>query len=180
MNVEQSLGAAVMGGQDERTFTDKLLARAEANKLRKIIRKPKLSREDLLEILDIVAGVETKLVNYSDWERYVMCKYFVWIREVAKLVEMLIDYKERVDKKKGNAATVSKTGKVMLENALANMQHNIKFLVDLFLMLQRTTLSKNAMAFSKFLETKYEINYSGLNQHGGHIAPQVPQAQRMR
>ena len=46
---------------------------------------------ELLELLYMCIGTEAKLVNLSDWDRYVVLKFFVWIREFIKVVESIVN-----------------------------------------------------------------------------------------
>ena len=44
------------------------------------------------------------------------------------------------------------------------MEHNVKFLVDLYFNLARTTLSKGATGFLEILKNKYEISYPNASE----------------
>lgn len=147
----------------EKTFLDKILAREDIRKLETLIRKPKWTREDLLVVLYLINSGESKLLNLTTWDRYILVKFFVWIREFVKNIELLFDYEEFLDakKKKDPEFKLSNTSERLLATAKQMMEHNAKFLIDLYLAIGRTSLSINAVAFTETLRNKFEIAYSG-------------------
>ena len=99
-NFEEELQKGFFSHNNEKSFIDKLLAKEESNRIRELIRKEKLGRSDLLELLYLLSGTEAKLLNYGPWDRYVILKFFVWIREFTKIAEMLYDYKDDLERKR--------------------------------------------------------------------------------
>jgi hypothetical protein len=154
--IEEAIQKSIFSGKTEKTFIDKLLAKEEVQKVRNIIKKDKLSRSDLLELLDLMSGTEKKLLNYSSWDRYVIQKYFVWIRDFVALAEMFYDYEEFLKEKKIN---LSPEGKKVYSNIMRQIQHSIKFLVDLYFNIERSTLSLGGSGFFEILKNKFEIDY---------------------
>lgn len=169
MDFEQRLQQSMFSQTAEKTFIDKLLSRKDVEDIRTIVRKPSLSREDMLEVLYLIAGVESKLHNYGEWDRYLILKFFVWIREFCKVTEILFDYKEKLEKKeKDGSVVLSDRTKMTLDNVMKLMEHNIKFLLDLYLNISRSSLSIGATGFLEILKNKYEISYpsaGGLHPH---------------
>lgn len=157
---EQALANSIFYNTGEKTFIEKILSRQDVQEVRELIKKPRLKREDLLELLYMLSSIESKLWNYSEWDRYIMAKYFVWIREFVAVCEQLFDYKEDLSKKEkqGKIKLSERTIKIF-ENNMRLMEHNIKFLVDLYFNLGRTTLSLGATGFLEILKNKYEIHY---------------------
>jgi hypothetical protein len=157
---EENLNKALFTQQAEKTFIDKLLAKDDVNRISQIIKKPKLTREELLELLYLLSGTEAKLVNYSDWDRYVVLKFFVWIREFIKIAELLYDYQDNLKKKeKTGVLRLTARTKTLLDNNERLIEHNAKFLIDLYFNIARTTLSLGGAAFFDALKNKYEIAY---------------------
>lgn len=171
MGIEGDLQKNLFSKQRDQTSTDKVLGRKDVDEIRDLIRKPQLTREELLELLYLLAATESKLVNYDAWNRYIILKYFVWVREFVKCAEMMYDHKDWLEKQQ-------KEGKIVLtplaqksfNNNQALMEHNIKYLVDLYLNIARTSLSLNAKGFDGILNDKHEIIYGGLNP-----TPQQPE-----
>jgi len=83
--LEDNITKGIFSGQAEKTFIDKLFAKEDVEKIRELIKKPKLTRSELLELLYLISANEAKLVNYSGWDRYIALKFFVWIREFIKV-----------------------------------------------------------------------------------------------
>jgi hypothetical protein len=186
---EQQLQNNLFNGQGEKTFIDKVLAKDDVLAIREIVKKPKLTREDLLEVLYLISGTESKLLNYGEWDRYVILKFFVWIREFIKVAELLYDYEDNLKEKskkctcKGyvysskeketliNKSTICKCEtphlvfelnprtRRLLDNIERLIEHNAKFLVDLYLNIGRTSLSIGATGLMELLKNKYELVY---------------------
>lgn len=183
MGFEDALESSMFRGVGERTYIDKVLAKNDVDAIRALVKKTVLTREDLLEILYLLSGTEAKLVNYSEWDRYIILKFFVWIREFVKICEILFDYEDELKKKVKqckyclkviskediktkcvceNPAPVmqltERTQRLLNNNSLL-LQHNAKFLIDLYLNIARTSLSVQAVGLLELLKNKYEVIY---------------------
>lgn len=182
---ENALDKSLFNEQAEKTYIDKILSRQDVEAIREIIRKPRLKREDLLEILYLISGTESKLLNYGEWDRYVILKFFVWIREFVKIAELLYDYQDDLDKKEHLCVcgwyfdmedipdssqkcdcekpmqkfVLSNRTKRLLDNNERLIEHNAKFLIDLYLNIGRTSLSIGATGILELLKNKYEVAY---------------------
>lgn len=165
MGFEDQLNKNIFSQTAEKTFIDKVLAREESYKLEKLAMKTPLSRADALQILYLLSSVETKLVNFGDWDRYIQLKFFVWVREFVKLFENVLDQVEDLEarEKKGRIKISSRTKKLIM-NIRRHIEHDVKFLVDIYLSMMRSTLSLNGAAILEILRNKYEITYAGLQE----------------
>lgn len=182
MSFEQNLQNSMFSQQSEKTFIDKVLAKQDVDAIREIIKKPKLTREDMLELLYLLSGTESKLLNYGEWDRYICLKYFVWIREFVKVAELLYDYQDDLEKKQNTCKlcgvskkehedvrcacdgfvpkiVISARTQKLLYNNERLIEHNTKFLIDLYFNIGRTTLSLGATGIMEILKNKYEISY---------------------
>lgn len=166
--IEEQLAQQIFKGNPEKTFIDKVLGKNDTDRLKELIQKDPLERKELLEILYLLGATESKLVNYTTWDRYIMLKFFVWVREFVKICELMYDYKD--DVKKG-IIKLSKRAQQILDNNERLMQHNAKFLIDLYLNMSRTTLSINGVGWREILTNKYEINYPSLQKTGDGTTP---------
>lgn len=187
MSFESQLENLMFSSRSEKTFVDKVLAQDDISALQNLIKKPVLTREELLEILYLLVGKETKLLNFDGWDRYLQLKFFVWIREFVKILEILFDYEDDLKIKQNTCAicglpiksnndiicncteqekkaiiTLSKRAERLLQNNKLLMQHNAKFLVDLYLNIARTTMSLGAVGFMETLKNKFELYYPNL------------------
>lgn len=173
---EQNLQGALFSKQAEKTFIDKLLAKEDSHRVKELISKKDLKREELLELLYLLSGTETKLVNYGEWDRYVVLKYFVWIRQFVKICESLFDYqddlKESITDQKKRSINLTPRAKQLLKNIERNLEHATKFNIDLYFNIIRSTLSLGGTGFIEMLKNKFEISYP---QGQPHHTPDQPQ-----
>lgn len=165
MSFEDNISSQLFSGTQEKTFIDKVLAKDDVNAIRSLIKKPRLTREELLEILYLISGSESKLLNYGEWDRYVILKFFVWIREFIKVAELLYDYEDELQKKEeaGKIHLTHRTKKLLDNNSLL-IQHNAKFLIDLYLNISRTSMSIGMSGFLELVRNKYELYYPNQQQ----------------
>ncbi len=183
MGFEENLQKTIFSQAGEKTFIDKLLGKEDVQGIRELIKKPRLTREDLLEILYMLSSNESKLLNLGEWDRYVLLKYFVWIREFVKIAELSFDYQDDLkaktklckncnghkigtkEKKKCKCKVfvpvlhISKRTERLLFNNQRLIEHNAKFLIDLYFNIGRTSLSLGGTAFMEILKNKYEVKY---------------------
>lgn len=159
---EYNLGRYIYGGQTEKTFIDKTLARSDIEEIKDIMQKEDLKRKDLLKLLYLLSGTEIKLVNFDEFDRYLLGKFYAWIRDFVASAETLYDIQEDIAKKK---ITVNANTIKMLENVRVKLVHSVKFLVDVFFYLSRSTLSLEASGFDTITKTRYEYYYpEGMGQ----------------
>lgn len=168
MTFEDDLKENLFKRNEEKSFIDKMLARREVDEIREIIKKKELSREDILDLLYMLSSNESKLLNFSEWDRYVILKYFVWIRDFVKIVEGLYDYKDDLSKAEYNLTPETVQ---ILNNNDRLLSHNTKFLVDLYFNICRTTLSIGATGIMELLKNKFEVSYP----QGAGVSTPTPQ-----
>jgi len=195
MGYEQDLQRSIFTGAGERTFIDKVLAKDDVNAIRDIVKKPKLTRSELLEVLYLISGTEAKLLNYNEWDRYIILKFFVWIREFIKISEILFDYEDELHKKENTCKVCKKeinkgetkgcgcekptpilvlterTRRLLLNNDML-LQHNAKFLIDLYLNIGRSSMSITAAGFTELIRNKYEVQYMQPQGAGQEVSQQ--------
>lgn len=161
MGFEDQLNNQVFNARSEKTFIDKLLAKDDVKAIQELIKKPQLTRSELLEVLYLISGTEAKLLNYSEWDRYVILKFFVWIREFIKTAELLYDYQDDLQARSAEGKVImSERTKKFIENNRRLCEHNAKFLIDLYLNIGRTSLSIGATGILEMLKNRYEMNYN--------------------
>jgi hypothetical protein len=188
LSFEQALGQRLFHAPaTEKTYTDKLLARKEVSEIQELIKKEDLTRSELLDMLYLLSSSEIKLANFGDWDRYLLGKFLAWIRDFVSICEILYDYKEfydpekhseeekkdpekakQIDKEVGRSPEIAK----LMENNRKFMLHNIKFLVDIYLYLSRSTLSLSMSAFEILSTSRYEYAYPGME--GGMTPREEP------
>jgi len=169
---EDNLNKGLFSQQSEKTFIDKVLAKQDVDDIRNIIKKKTLTRSDLLELLYLLSATEAKLLNYSEWDRYIILKFFVWIRDFIKVAEFLYDYQ---DKLKENKQELNPRTQALINNNVRLISHNAKFLIDLYFNIGRTTLSLGATGLLELIKNKFEISYPSAPQQ----TPQQPERARI-
>jgi hypothetical protein len=184
VSFEQTVGKQLYKPQGDRSAMGKLLSEDEILKLESLIKKEKLTRIDLLEILYRLTTQELKLANLTAHERYILGKFFVWIRELVKTDELLYDYMDKLTPKAGQVITTAGTVEVVegdaedkdelnfiLDSINLMLQHNIKFAVDVYLYILRSSLGMGK-AFTDLSTNKFEYAYPQFGQQPQQIQPQ--------
>lgn len=173
MSFEQNLQQGLFTPNPEKTYIDKLLARKEVERTKELIKKTELEREEILELLHMCSSTESKLLNLGEYDRYVILKFFVWIREFVKVAEQMFDMEEDLNiQEEQGKITLSGRSKQILKNNKRLIGHNTKFLVELYFNIQRTTLSIGATGFLELLKNKFEMAYPFANPFSQPVAPE--------
>jgi hypothetical protein len=174
--IEKQIQQGIFNRDTERSFADKVLARQDVDHIRSLMRKPRLDRSDLLELMYMCLSVESKLLNYGEWDRYVILKFFAWVREYFRVAEVLYDYKDFLEnKEKEGEIILSPRTEQLLDNNALLIEHTAKYLVDVYLNIGRTSLSLSATGFLDILTNKYEVSYPYATQVG---TPQIGEPSR--
>jgi len=161
--IEDFINRNVYEETREKTFVDKVLNREEAKRLQELTKKEDLNRSELLELLYLLAGIELKLVNFDAYDRYLLGKFFAWIRDFVATTEILFDYiadlKDMENKATGKEKKDIKEMIDILERIKKLDLHNVKFLADIYMYLCRSTLSIDASAFDTLTTSRFEYYY---------------------
>lgn len=203
----QQLQRSLFSGDSEKSLVDKLLGRQDADKLHSLMKKDPLDKSDIEEILFLMTSIDQKIVNYDDWDRYVIIKLFPWVKDYSTVIKTWMIYEEQF--KKGNfdndftvtaadpdkpadldphadiAAAIdvldlkkqkkdpavkkdpdkpilAETKQIVTETT-KYMQHNLKFLVSVFLLVSNSTLSIDGAAFETLTTSRFEYHYPNLS-----------------
>lgn len=161
--IEQALEKSLMTKDSEKSYLDKVYGRKDIEDIRKLMTKEHLNREDVNKLLDLMAGQEAKLVNMGAYERYVILKFYAWIADICRKAQYLYDYEEDVVNGK---VGLDQDTKRLFETAKFRLEYAIKYLVEVYLNINRTSLSLGGTGFSSGIETKWDITYNqaGLSQ----------------
>lgn len=161
-NYEQWLGQYAFRQPMEKSFIDKILSRKEVTELQNLIMKEDLTRRDLLKLLYMLTSAELKLSNLGEYDRYLLGKYFTWVRDLVKVAEFLYDY---VDQIKTDKVKFSNEGKEEILDTLEQVKkmflHDVKFSADIFLFLTRSSLALTGIAFDTLSKQRFEYEYGG-------------------
>ena len=159
---ERWLGQYAFRQPMEKTFIDKLLSRREVTELQNLIMKEDLTRRDLLKLLYMLTSAELKLSNLGEYDRYLLGKYFTWVRDLVKVAEFLYDYVDQIEQDK---VKFSAEGKKEILDTLDQVKkmflHDVKFSADIFLFLTRSSLALTGIAFDTLSKQRFEYEYGG-------------------
>lgn len=178
----QDLGKALFQGESEKSLVDKLLGRQDADKLHSLMQKEPLTRSDLEEILFLMTSIDQKIVNYDAWDRYVIVKLFPWIKDYSTICKTWMLYEEQYTSGKfNNDFTITETNEIVdpktkekkkvttkpildetkqiVAETSKYLQHNLKFLISVFLLVQNSTLSLDGAAFETLTTSRFEYSY---------------------
>lgn len=177
---EEKIKQKLLSGDAERSFTDKLFAKEDVARIRELFKKTGLTRSEINELMYMCTGVESKLVNFGEYDRYVVLKFYVWIQTFEQINENLYDFYELEKSKREGVkkywkdvkdgvdtdsfeppehSDLSEKGFLLLETIIRGMEHSIKNVVALYLNIVRTSLSLGATGFLEPLKQKFEMTY---------------------
>lgn len=149
----------------ERTLIDKILARRNVEKIEDLLRKEEWTREDLKLLLNHLVSDELKLLYFRDWDRYVLGKYFIWLREIVRIGEHYYDVEERIKQRPVHDNAKKELRLRTLKRIEKQLISSIQFAADIFLYLARSSLSLYGKAFDTLLKTRVEYEYRNVESN---------------
>jgi hypothetical protein len=160
-------------GMSEKTFSDKMIARSDIDKLEQLCKKETWNESDLNDVLYLLGGAESKLLNFDENERMILAKYFVWIDETLQAHMTGLNYQKYVvelekkeekiirdstDKHKKEYVPNYERTKI-LNYCIQKLNHYSRFFVYVWLFLSRSTLSVRGGAFNTLSKQIVEMQY---------------------
>lgn len=156
--IEDLLARQMLAAQNEnRTFIDKLLAKDDVFRMRELHKQNQLGQNDIMEMLQLMAGNESKLLNFDENERYIFGRYFIRIREGFSIDEKLWNLYDELKTFCDDPEVLG-----VWEENLKLVNNTGKFFVDNFQWLSRSGMSISGIGFEKILKHKFEVAYSNL------------------
>lgn len=162
LSLEQQLSDQIYQSTSDRSSIDKVLARTDAEEIKNIMAKETLTRKEISLLLYLMVSNELKLLNFSEQDRYLSGKFYVWVRQFAQLTEQIYDYSTKVEsmsEKELNMAGIDKDVFEMLKQIRDRFVHMVKFLADIYLYLNRSTMSYEASGFNTLTTQRTEMIY---------------------
>lgn len=157
---EHALNYAMQKSTSDRSYIDKVMSRKDVEKVSELVRKERLTHSELNELQNMCLSVESKLLNLSDWERYVLLKYYVWIREILKIAAFIWDYRQYVEQKEREGWNMPHRCKHLMNYNERLIENISKFNVDVYLNIGRTSISLGGTGLKEMLNNKFEFNYT--------------------
>ena len=170
--LEQGLSSQMFSNKDDRSFSDKILAKSEVDEIKQLIQQEKITSSDLSKILYLMAGNELKLLNLSENQRHIIGLYYAWIRDIVLLCQVTANYQKNMTTDRDYARMnqgkllVTKETYLLVDNLLDMMLADSKYLIDVYFYLQRSSLSLGAYGFDVLTQMRYDYKYSQDQQAG--------------
>jgi len=155
---EQALSSQLYAKDYEKSFLDKPLAKEDVAKIKELMRKPHLTKEELTEVYHHVATNEVKLLNWQENDKYQLTECVITLESLFNLAMQIYDITEDVQKENpgSKAASVWKANRDVAER-------NIRTLLTLYLYMSRGTLSLEGTGFDKIITNRHEYIYPQAN-----------------
>lgn len=165
--IEEEIKKKLQSKIHEKTLIDKLLGRQEAEELKTLISKKNLNREELLKVMNIISGVQSKLLNLSPKDRHILLKFFAWLREYVMICLQFLDVKEIITKEIINEEPKKVQHIKELTLKIGDLlEHVAKGMIDFYLNICSTSMSINGSFVGEAFKNKFEVDYRNtLNQN---------------
>lgn len=162
ISLEQQLSDQLYQMPADRSSIDKVLAKTDAEEIKNIMAKETLTRKEISLLLYLMVSNELKLLNFSEQDRYLSGKFYVWVRQFAQLTEQIYDYAIKVEamsKEERYLAGIDEDVFEMLKQVRDRFVHMVKYLADIYLYLNRSTMSYDASGFNTLTTQRTEMIY---------------------
>lgn len=144
---------------NEKSFIDKLTAKEDVMRMRELHKKLLVTREEVMEMLQLMVGNEAKLLNFDEGERYIFGRYFIKIREGFQIDEAVWDLFETIAKDYAQDKEVMEIWRANIDS----VNSTSKFFVDNFQFLTRSGMSIDGAGFDNILKNRFELAYPSKN-----------------
>lgn len=151
--------------ESNRKNIDQFMIKDMINRIRFLMRRDELSKEDLSELLYLLTATELKMTRFSLVDRRILGKFFVWLRDFVSLTGEYYDFIADERKNFGLTGSENSNGIIqettpqfrqeiekLLERAMHGCLSGTKFLSDVYLFIERSGLSVEGWAFNKMAE----------------------------
>jgi hypothetical protein len=156
LSTDAMIASKLANLSQERTKDDKVLGLDNIDQVFKLIKKEVLTKEDILGILHLLNSSEIKLVNLtSQYERYLIGKYKVWMTEIVRLLLNLYEYNDYC-KKRG--IVINERSQIYCDQNIQKMTHIMRSMIDLYCYVIRSSLSVEGFLVKKMIEQKISVD----------------------
>jgi hypothetical protein len=137
-----------------KTAYDKVLAKDEVKRVQELHKKAHLTREELQELLNHLVAVESKLLNYDESDRYALSLFFTRVRSYVEIRLMLYDIEETIQKYDQEKNKLTDNAKKLFITATYKSERALKYVMDIYFALSRSSLSINAEGFKTITKSQ--------------------------
>jgi len=143
----------------EKSVLDKLFAKEDIQKITEIHKKTNPTREDMQELLQLLNGMEQKLLNYDEDYPHILGRYFVRIRETFALYEAIEEFYANMKHLLKEKRTIE-----LYESMIYKLKSTCLIYSSNYQQIGRSTMSIEGVGFFNALTNKFELSYPNLNQ----------------
>ncbi len=145
--------------EKEKTKIDKIVDRQDSIKFLSLIKKENPTKEDFLEMQELITGMENKFLDLDDNDSWVLSKIVIRIIDRIELISHLYDFKKTEIYKKCNKEQREKINLNIDKTKISTTSH-----FALFNFMRRSSLSRNGTAFKRFTDSPMDYPYNFMNQ----------------
>jgi hypothetical protein len=156
---ENALRRATFNPDNEKTRYDKLFSQSEILRLRDLISKEILCKNDISEIQNLLVSTEIKLTNFDTNDRYVLGKYLIWVNEYAKRYLKALRAQELYDNGEYKNLEVTELRKEINKE----YSETFRVVVHTYCFLSRSPLSLGGAFIERLTTDRHEMEYKGLS-----------------
>lgn len=152
---EDALSKTMHLYSNEKTFIDKLTSKEDVLRMRELHQNLKNTRVEIMEMLQLMVGNESKFLNFDEQERHIFGRYMIRIAEGFQLAEKVWDIYELLEQEGYKDPEIVE----LWNNNIEQVNRTCKFYVDNFQWLTRSGMSIKGIGFEKILKNRFEISY---------------------
>jgi hypothetical protein len=154
-------------GVPERNNIDQALGRNISQRITQLMKVEVLTRKDLLELGNLLASEEVKLLYFSQGDRRLLGQLTTYINELIEILEICFDYEDPQNKIIMEAFEKEEREEIQkyIKNQIViPLSHTCKVMVNVFLYGGRSSLSIESRAFENITSTKQSVLYEDRKQ----------------
>lgn len=143
----------------EKSLLDKLFAKEDIQRITAIHKKANPSREEMQELLQLLTGIESKLLNFDEDYPHILGRYFVRIRETFAHYETMEEFYSQI-----KPLLTEERTKELFEAMIYKLKSTCLIYSSNFQWIERATMSIEGAGFFNALTNRFEFSYPNLQQ----------------
>jgi hypothetical protein len=150
-------------GVPERGNIDQALGRNISQRITQLMKTEILTRQDHLELGNLLASEEVKLLYFSQGDRRLLGQLTTYINELNEILEICYDYNDETNKvimEKYTDEERAEIQKFITNHIIIPLSHTTKVMINVFLYGGRSSLSIESRAFENITSQKQSVFYT--------------------
>lgn len=178
MNNRTDISNIARTGVPERNNIDQALGRNISQRITQLMKTETLTRQDHLELGNLLASEEVKLLFFTANDRRLLGQLTTYINELNEILEICYDYNDPNNKviiEKFTEEELEEIRRYINNQIIIPLSHTTKVMVNVFLYGGRSSLSIESKAFENLTSQKQSVTYNDnmqrqeTNKQGGLI-----------